>query len=86
MSVEKSNNNVCFFCTRVINGNAVVWDEAVSNTQDPDDAIRIHLHPSCATMLGERLIGDGVKAQDKLTDKDMKRIMFLVGSRIKGCF
>lgn len=64
----------CFFCYKNINGKAVMWE-------DMDQQEIIILHPKCACMLGERLIGDAFEADKNV--QEVSTVHMLIDDRIR---
>jgi MinD superfamily P-loop ATPase len=72
MSIEKSKKRKCFFCGKTPKGKVVTWDEDNNYVENPDckGKYKLILCPKCATMLGERLIGDAFTADPKVADPE----------------
>ncbi len=83
----------CFFCRRadrtIKQGERYVeWHEAVNYQENPtlEGVYRLRLHPRCAVMLGERLIGDACEANHHEPHPDFqsdRTILTLVESRTR---
>jgi len=76
-------NSKCYFCPKPINGVAVSWTEINNYQLNPNEegCHKLLLHPKCAVMLGERLIGDAFRADKNVESK--KTVIQLVESRMK---
>jgi len=80
-SPEASQEYPCYFCPKAINEGSryVEWEECY-RTHAPRQGHRIRLHPKCAIMLGQRLIGDAFSADGKIDTSE--NVLHAVGSRI----
>jgi hypothetical protein len=81
MSARKANTDLdCYFCPATIatGSSYVLWDETCFR---PGTKHTLLLHPKCAVMLAERLIGDAFEANPQVdTQGD---VLLLTKSRME---